>query len=53
MPSGDANICPACRQYILGYYCFHCKLDINEYVADADKDKDIKDLFNKLFGDRK
>ena len=43
-----ANKCPKCSQYIIGEHCFHCNIDIRDYISN-----DMPEFFKDIFGDFK
>jgi len=48
-----ANKCPQCKKYIIGYYCFQCKIDISDFMNDNSEildDADIPDFMKDIFG---
>jgi len=44
----EANKCPKCGKYILGEYCYKCKINIRDYISNNEALPDfIRDIFEK------
>lgn len=42
----EAHICPLCRKYIIGTYCYTCKQDIRSLSVKRVSDDFITNFFN-------
>ena len=44
---GNANKCPNCNAFILGTFCFNCKMDISEMEEENPFFKMFNDIMSK------